>query len=78
LPELKGGNTLFLDLKAPTRGNIYDRNGSAVAAANDIVAIGIIKGAIDPEQESRLLSELSRLTGKDAEWIKALYPHLDL
>jgi cell division protein FtsI/penicillin-binding protein 2 len=73
LPELKGGNTLLLDLKAPTRGNIYDRNGSAVAAANDIVAIGIIKGQTDPEQEGRLLSELSRLTGKDAEWIKALY-----
>jgi cell division protein FtsI/penicillin-binding protein 2 len=73
LPELKGGNQLVLDLKAPTRGNIYDRNGNAVAAANDIIALGVIKGAIDPDQESRLLGELSRLTGKDPDWIRALY-----
>jgi len=73
MPELKGGNTLALDLKAPTRGNIYDRNGQAVAVASDIFALGVVKGAIDPDQEGLLLSQLSRLTGKDPLWIKALY-----
>jgi len=73
MPELKGGNTLALDLKAPTRGNIYDRNGQAVAIASDIYALGIVKGATDADQEGTLLSALSRLTGKDALWIKALY-----
>ena len=73
MPELKGGNTLALDLKAPTRGNIYDRNGQAVAIASDIFALGVVKGAVDPDQEGLLLSQLSRLTGKDPLWIKALY-----
>ncbi len=73
MPELRGGNTLALDLKAPTRGNIYDRGGQAVAIASDIFALGVVKGAIDPDQEGNLLSQLSRLTGKDALWIKALY-----
>lgn len=73
MPELKGGNQLALDIKAPTRGNIYDRGGSPVAVASDIFALGIVKGAIDPDQEGQLLSQLSALTGKDPEWIRALY-----
>jgi penicillin-binding protein 2 len=73
MPELKGGNQLALDLKAPTRGNIYDRNGQPVAIASDIFALGFVKGAVNPEQEGLMYSELSRLTGKDPEWIKALY-----
>jgi len=73
MPELKGGNQLALDIKAPTRGNIYDRNGKPVAVASDIFALGVVKGEIDPDQESLLLSQLSSLTGKDPEWIKALY-----
>lgn len=71
LPELRGGNVLAMDLKSPTRGNIYDRNGDAVAVANDIFALGIVKG--DMEHEGLLLSELSKLTGKDSEAIRALY-----
>jgi cell division protein FtsI/penicillin-binding protein 2 len=73
MPELKGGNSLALDLKAPTRGNIYDRNGNAIAVASDVFALGFVKGAVSPEQEGQMLSELSLLTGKDPEWIKALY-----
>jgi penicillin-binding protein 2 len=73
MPELKGGNQLALDLKAPTRGNIYDKNGKAVAVASEIVALGLVKGQVSPEQEGQALSELSRLTGKDPEWIKAQY-----
>lgn len=73
MPALRGGNRLELDLKAPTRGNIYDRNGNAVAAANDAFAIGLLKSPMDSEQESALLNALSRLTGKPPEWIQALY-----
>lgn len=73
LPELHGGNNLALDLKTPTRGNIYDRDGDPIAAANDMFALGIVKTPMDAAQETRLLTVLSRLTGKPAEWIKALY-----
>jgi penicillin-binding protein 2 len=73
MPELKGGNTLALDLQAPTRGNIYDRDGEAVAVASGIFALGVVKGALDPDQEGGLLSVLSGLTGKDPLWIRALY-----
>lgn len=73
LPELHGGNTLALDLKTPTRGNIYDRDGEAIAAANDIFALGIVKSEMDGSQESLLLSELSRLTGILPDTIKAMY-----
>jgi penicillin-binding protein 2 len=73
LPELRGGNTLALDLKTPTRGNIYDRDGEAIAAANDVFALGIVKSEMDGSQESLLLSELSRLTGILPDTIKAMY-----
>ncbi len=73
LPELHGGNMLVLDLKSPTRGNIYDRNGAAVATENDIYSLGIVKGEFDPDREGQILSELSRLTGMMPEWIRALY-----
>ena len=73
MPELRGGNTLSLDLRSPTRGNIYDRNGNPIAAANDVFALGIVKSPMESDQESLLLSELSRLTGKPPEWIQALY-----
>lgn len=73
LPELKGGYSLVLDVEPPTRGNIYDRNGAGVAVASEIYALWIIKGETNPDQESTLLSELSTLTGKTPEGIRALY-----
>jgi penicillin-binding protein 2 len=73
LPELSGGNTLALDVKVPTRGNIYDRDGNVMVAQADAVALGIWPGQIVSTQESRLLVELSRLTGKTPDSIAALY-----
>lgn len=74
LPELHGGNSLAMDIKSPTRGNIYDIHGNAMAYASDVFAIGIVKGTDwSADQESTMLTELSRLTGKTPESIKALY-----
>lgn len=73
LPELSGGNTLALDVKVPTRGNIYDRDGQVMVAQADAVALGVLPGEIDPKQEERLLIELSRLTGRTIESIVDQY-----
>ncbi len=73
MPELRGGNKLALEFKIPARGNIYDRDGYAIANTTEVVSLGVIPGQIDENQEGTLLSELSRLTGKPAEWIRASY-----
>ena len=54
MPELRGGNRLYMDVKIPTRGNIYDRNGSAIVMEGEGVALGIVPGQIDPDREGRL------------------------
>lgn len=73
LPELRGGNTLRLDYDPPTRGNIYDRYGEGIAIYSDIMALGIVVGETDDEQQGTLLRELSILTDKEPEAILALY-----
>ncbi len=71
LPELKGGNSLYMDYKIPSRANIYDRNGLAFAAQMDAVALGIIPGQIT--DESTLLRQLSALFSRHPESIRAQY-----
>lgn len=73
LPELKGGNRLSLDVKIPARGNIYDRNESAIAAQTDAVALGLVPSNILPDDEGNLLLWLSRMTGIPAPWIRSRY-----
>lgn len=73
LPELKGGNSLFMDYKIPSRANIYDRNGLAFAAQTDAVAIGVVPGQIT--DEDGLLRELSDLLGRHREVIKSQYQY---
>jgi penicillin-binding protein 2 len=73
MPELKGGNTLGLEYKIPGRGNIYDRKGSAIVAQADAVSLGVIPGDIVPEQEGTLVNQLSKLTGKTPQAIRAMY-----
>jgi len=75
LPELRGGNRLMMDITIPARGNIYDSRGNALAAQTDAVALGIIPGQIDPEQEGTLLTELASLTGLNPDYIRSLYQY---
>lgn len=75
LPELKGGNFLSMDITAPARGNIYDSQGSALAAQSDVVALGITPGLITEGQEGTLVSYLSRLTGLNGDYIRSLYQY---
>ena len=73
LPELRDGYALAIEYKIPARGDIYDRNGSAIAAQAEAVALGVIPGQIDPEKEKTLLEKLAGLTGQDKDYIKGLY-----
>jgi len=73
LPELKGGNTLSMDITAPARGNIYDVDGSALVAQSDVVSLGITPGQIGEGQDGALISYLSRLTGLNSDYIFSLY-----
>ncbi len=70
LPELAGGNRLSMDVRVPSRGNIYDRDGSALVAQTDAVALGLDTSQVDPDQENALLTELWRLTGIRPEAIR--------
>jgi len=73
MPELSGGNRLVMEYKIPARGEIYDRNGEVLVGQTDAVALGIIPGEIISTQESTLLNELARLTGKNSAEIFASY-----
>ncbi len=73
LPELRGGNTLSMDIKIPARGAIYDRQGSAIAAQSDVVSLGVVPANIFPDNENNLLLVMSKLTGIPYQWIRARY-----
>ena len=62
LPELESGRNLFLDVVTPTRANIYDRNGLALAANSEAVALWIVPNQIgDEDAELAMLSTVRRL-----------------
>ncbi len=73
MPDLRGGNKLVLDVKAPSRGNIYDRDGNALVVQMEAVALGVVPGQISSGSEDTLLTQLSKLTGKTTEYIYSLY-----
>jgi penicillin-binding protein 2 len=78
LPELKGGNKLALDLRVPQRGNILDRKNQPIVAQSEAYALGIIPGQIGEGKEGQLLYQLSQLTGKPQQTIRASYENAGL
>jgi penicillin-binding protein 2 len=75
LPELTNGSRLALDLQRPARGSIYDRNGYAMVAQTDAVALGVVPGEISSSQEATLLTQLAEMTGRTPQSIKADYEY---
>lgn len=71
LPELMGGNRLHLDHRIPSRANIYDFNGRALAYQGQVIALGIVPGQI--EDEEGLLTILSDIFNQPPEDIQAKY-----
>jgi penicillin-binding protein 2 len=69
LPELKGGNTLFMDITPPGRANIYDRNGSALVGQSNAVAIGL-NAADVPDDPQDLYTLLQKVTGVSPDKIR--------
>jgi penicillin-binding protein 2 len=77
LPELVNGTTLYLRFEAPTRANIYDRNGLALASETQAVALWLVPNQIgDEKAESAMLKALSRLLDKRPEEIQAQYDNI--
>ncbi len=75
LPEFDEGQGLYLDVITPTRANIYDRNGLAMAAQTEAVALWLVPNQIgDEDAEATMLSTLRRLLDFPSdESIQALY-----
>jgi penicillin-binding protein 2 len=72
LPELSGGNTLSLERHVPARGNIYDRNGAAIAANSSAVAVGVYPSMIASGDEDKVVNELARVSGLSIQQINEL------
>ncbi len=75
LPELVGDNHLAMDQGgyAPSRGNIYDRQGSALVAQTDATALELHPDQIDPKQADVLFEQLYELTGLRPDEIQGMY-----
>ena len=71
LPELAGGNRLTLESRIPSRGNIYDRGGKAVAYQGSAYELGVVPGQI--EDEPGLLAALSEALALPPEEIAEKY-----
>ncbi len=63
LPELAGGNYLWMDRHIPARANIYDRNGNAIVAYAEAASIGIIPSRFEDGEEDDILRNIQRMTG---------------
>ncbi len=71
LPELKGGNTLSMEYRSPARANIYDRQGRALVAQADAVAIGLDTGKVGEDSQKSLVSLLYEITNVSPETLSA-------
>lgn len=71
LPQLSDETFVRLTTWAPSRGNIYDRNGLGLAVQGELVEVGVIPGQI--EDEAALLSQLSAILGEEPTDLQARY-----
>ena len=72
-PELEGDNQLQLTRIIPSRGNIYDRDGSVIVAYAEAISLGITPSQIELDREEDLLEELGRDLDMPPEVIAAMY-----
>jgi cell division protein FtsI/penicillin-binding protein 2 len=68
LPELVGGNTLWMDRYIPARANIYDRSGNALVAQADAVSIGLDTSRIDFDRLESLLTLIYQAMGSRPDY----------
>jgi penicillin-binding protein 2 len=73
LPELAGGKHLVANSVSPARGDIYDRNGNAIATQTDAYALGLVAGEVSPDNEDAVFLKLEQLTGVRRETIRNNY-----
>ena len=71
LPEMEGGQRLYMDYRIPARANIYDSEGKALAYQGTAVTLGVVPG--DVTDEEGMLAALSPLLGKEPAAIRELY-----
>lgn len=71
LPQLSDETFVRMTTWAPSRGNIYDRNGLGLAVQGELVEVGVIPGEI--EDEAAVLAQLSALLGESSLDIQARY-----
>ena len=62
LPEMQGGNILEIVRQSTPRGSIYARDGSPIAAQEDVVAVGFTPGGLDEDLMSLFYTTMARLT----------------
>jgi penicillin-binding protein 2 len=71
LPQLGTDTFLRLTTQAPSRGNIYDRNGLGLAVQGELVEVGVIPGQI--QDDAALLALLSAILGESPGDLQARY-----
>jgi penicillin-binding protein 2 len=71
LPQLSNETFIHFSPRAPSRGNIYDRNGLGLAVQGELVQVGVIPGQI--QDEGTLLGQLSTLLGQSPAALQARY-----
>lgn len=71
LSQLQNGNKLYTDYQIPSRGDIFDRKGTAIVTHSDAYALGVVPGEITAG--GSVLEILSQLTGMTQDTIYAMY-----
>lgn len=71
MPEMEGGQRLYMDYRIPARANIYDRDGKALAYQGTAVTLVVVPGEVTDEEG--MLDALSPLLRKEPAAIREQY-----